>query len=354
MERTRGTPAGRGLDRRGFLGAAALALAALPGRVRAAAAPEPRFEFAPRQIEVRDARHADAEGMAAVGGWWSGPSLAPGFRGLSPHHERFRQLCFEAKRRNPELRTLASVRFELYARHRDAAVDPQNGWAGYREGFRDDWIRWMDRAGWSADMEPWRAAGFEVLAGWQIDPAWYERVWNGFPDRRPVTYVQIHHAAPADPRPWLRLNHVVVDVARPAYQDWLVEELQWGARHVGADGLLVGAKAGFWRFDPGLGGQELRVLPDGVWSNLRKAWDRPGPFDTAACPTRTPYGPGEYERGMSEIFVKLAARGIRCVTMSRPPTRTGQWTPYTHEAREVLLGEAKTPLRDRVRSHLGR
>jgi hypothetical protein len=354
VEWSRATQRGLGLDRRGFLGAAALALAALPGRVRAAAAPEKRFEFAPRQIELREARHADAEGMAAVGGWWWGPTLAPGFRGLSPHHERFRRLCLDAKRRNPAVKTLASVRFELYARYRDAASDPQNGWPGYREGFRDEWIRRIEHDAWQADMQPWLAAGFEVLPGWYLDEGWYGRVAGGAPGSRAVTYVQIHHPSPADSRAWLRVNQVVVDLASPGYQDWLVEELRFGVGLTGVDGLLVGTKAGFWRHDPGVGGQELRVLPDGVWSYLRGGWDRPGPFDTAACLTRSPYGPGEYERGMSQIFVKLAAHGIRCVTMSRPPAHTGQWTPYTPEAQAVLLGEAKTPLRERLRSRLER
>jgi hypothetical protein len=40
--------------------------------------------------------------------------------------------------------------------------------------------------------------------------------------------------------------------------------------------------------------------------------------------------------------------------MSRPPAHTGQWTPYSPEAQAVLLGEAKTPLRERVRGRLGR
>lgn len=350
-ERGRNAP-GSGLDRRLFLEASLLALPALASRgARAAAPAEGRFEFAPRQLEVRNARHASAEEMAALGGWWYGPTLSPGFRGLSPYQADFRARCLAAKRLNPELEILGSTRFELYARYRSAQDDPRNGWPGFQETFRDEWIRRLAADAWDADMAPWRAAGFETLPGWHVDPGWYERLGRT-PEGRPVTYVLIHHPKPDDPRAWLRVNEVVTDVASLAYQDWLVAELVWGAQHVGADGLLVGTKAGFWRFDPALGGQELRVLPGGVWSFRRAAWDRPGPFDTAACLTRTPYGPGEYERGMSEIFVKLAARGVRCITMSRPPAHSGAWTPYSPEAREVLLAEAITPVGDRVRGRL--
>jgi hypothetical protein len=339
------------LDRRGFVEALVLALpAAVLSRVaRGVASPGRRFEFAPRQVEVRDARRASSEEIASTGGWWVGPTLAPGFRGLSPFHDAFRARCLEAKQRNPEVRILARVRFELFARLEDREKDPKSGWPNYQEGFRDEWICSIDRDAWHADMKPWLSVGFEILRGWYVDEAWYERVWNRDPGRRPVTYVQIQHARRPEERPTLRVKDVVVDLVNPAYQDWLVREIRWGAAHVGADGLQVGTKAGFWMFNSEVAGQELRVLPDGVWSFLRKEWDQRGPFDTAACLTRSPYGPGQYERGMSEIFIKLARRGIRCVTVSRPPAHLGQWTPFTAEAREVLLGEARTSPLDRLR-----
>jgi hypothetical protein len=222
-------------------------------------------------IEYRNARGRSVEEIAALGGWFVGPSYFPGDPML---HERWAWPIREAQKRNPEVRGLLRVRFELGA----WGESPDGTWGGVPLHYI---LNDPERS-----SKAWEEAGFEIDTGLYgqhaysfVQHAYWTIVWDDKTMR---------------PGSW------ICDIASSEYRRWAMLGIFCAARYYGMDAVLVGYKPAL--FDTP---EEAVFRPDGL--NYLNGYgaavsfdSRAGKVDHAPIWERCPYPEGAYAQGMAK------------------------------------------------------